>query len=190
MQIEMEYIEQFERGEAPTLEELVERFPDLREELIDFVFDFVTLRKAAEQTELSEEELEGVSKSREQAMEKALKPVASFKDLRMVANENLGTLAKAVHLPVSVLDGLERGMIVLESVPEKLFERLGRVLGRPPAQIRALLQSESRQLQAVHWRAEAIPKGKKRKAVLFEEALQASKEFDEEYRKDWLSEAR
>lgn len=192
MQIEMEYMEQFERGEAPTLEDLVERFPDLREELTDFVFDFVALRKAAEHTELSEEELEEVSESRERAMEKTLEPVGSFKDLRMAANKNLGTLAKAVHLPVSVLDGLERGMIVPESVPTKLFERLGRVLGRAPSEVRSLLQDGTRQLRSVHWRAGTVPKGRKREAVSFEEALRASKEFrasDEEYRRDWLSEA-
>ena len=61
LQIEMEYMEQFERGEAPTLEELVERFPDLRNELVDFVLDFVTLENAAEQTELSEEEARSVA---------------------------------------------------------------------------------------------------------------------------------
>jgi hypothetical protein len=192
MQIEMEYMERFERGEAPTLEELVERYPDMRDELIDFVFDFVTLRKATEQAELSEEELASVSLSREKAIEKALKPVGSFKELRVIANESLKTLAKAVHLPVSVLDGLERGMIVLDSVPAKLFERLGSFLGRAPAEIRALLEAGNRQLRPVHWKAEAMPKGRKRKAVSFEEALRTSKEFkasEEEYSRDWLSEA-
>lgn len=191
MQIEMEYMERFERGEAPTLEELVERFPDLREELVDFVLDFVTLEKAAERAELSEEEAKSVEAAREQATEKSLKPVGSFKELRMVADKSLGALAKAVHLPVSVLDGLERGMIVLESVPAKLFVRLGRSLGRAPAEIRSLLQYGNRQLRAVHWRAEARPKGEKRETMSFEEALRASKEFKasgEEYRRDWLSE--
>lgn len=189
MQIEMEYVEKFERGEAPTVEELVERYPDIREELIDFVFDFVTFRNAAEQAELSEEELESVSTSRERAVEKALKPVRSFKEVRTVADESIGDLAKEVHLPMSVLDGLERGTIVLESVPARLFERLGRSLGRAPAEIRSLLQNQSRQLRAVHWRAETAPKASKRKTVSFEEALRKSEDFDEEYRKDWLSEA-
>lgn len=192
MQIEMEYVELFERGEAPTVEELVERYPDLREELIDFVFDFVTLRNSAEQVELSEKELESVSASRDQAMEQALKPVRSFTELRMAADKKLGSLSRAVHLPMSVLDGLERGMIVLDSVPAKLFERLGRALGRAPAEILALLQSGNRQLRPVHWRAEAAPKRGKSKAMSFEEALRASEEFEaseEEYRRDWLSEA-
>lgn len=192
MQIEMEYIERFERGEAPTLEELVERFPDMREELVDFVMDFVTLEKAAERAELSEEEMESVAAAREQATGKASKPVESFKELRTVAGEKLGTLAKAVHLPVSVLDGLEQGVIVLNSVPAKLFVRLGRSLGRAPADIRTLLQAGSRQLRPVHWRAESAPKRGKGKAMSFEEALRASEEFEaseEEYRRDWLSEA-
>lgn len=189
MQIEMEYVEKFERGEAPTVEELVERYPEMRKELIDFVFDFVTLRKVAEQAELSEEELESISASRERALDNALKPVRSFKELRGVAGESLGDLAKEVHLPMSVLDGLERGMIMLESVPAKLFKRLGRSLGRAPAEIRSLLQNQGRQLRAVHWRADAAPKAGKRRTVSFEEALRKSEDFDEEYRKDWLSEA-
>lgn len=190
MQIEMEYIEQFERGEAPTLEELVERFPDLREELVDFVMDFVTLENAADRAELSEAEVKGVAATRERAIEKGLTPVSSLKELRMVVGKKLEALARAVHLPVSVLDGLERGMIVLDTVPVKLLVRLGRSLGRAPAEIRALLQSGNRQLRPVQWRADAMPKGGKRKAVSFEEALRASKEFkasEEEYRQDWLS---
>lgn len=192
MQIEMEYVERFEWGEAPTLEELVERFPDLREELVDFVLNFVTLEKAAERAELSEEEMERVTAVREQATGKALKPVESFKELRKVAGKKLGALAKEVHLPVSVLDSLEQGVIVLDSVPTVLFVRLGRCLGRTPADVRALLQAENRQLRPVYWRAEPKPNRGKSKAMSFEEALRASEEFEaseEEYRRDWLSEA-
>ncbi len=189
-EIEMKYMERFERGEAPTLEELIEYYPDLSEELTDFVLDFITLEKAAERAELSENEVVDATTVQERAIEKALKPVGSFQELRALADKNLGTLAKAVHLPMSVLDGLERSMIVLESVPVKLFERLGRSLGRAPAEIRSLLQNQGRQLRAVHWRADEAPKSGKRKKVSFEEALRKSEEFDEEYRRDWLSEAK
>lgn len=187
MQIEMEFMEQFERGEAPTLEELVERYPDLSEELVEFVLDFVTLEKGAEHAQLSQEEKKAVEAARERAMERTLEPVSSFQDLRAVTDNGLGTLAKDVHLPMSVLDGLERGMIVLESVPGKLFERLAGILGRPAAEIRDLLRNEGRQLRAVHWRAETAPKGGKRKQISFGEALRSSKDFNEEYRRDWLS---
>lgn len=189
-EIEMKYMERFERGEAPTLEELIEYYPDLSEELTEFVLDFIALEKAAERTELSDDEMADAISVQEQAIEKALKPVGSFQELRALADKNLGTLAKAVHLPMSVLDGLERGMIVLDSVPAKLFERLGRSLGRAPAEIRALLQNQNRQLRVVHWRADEAPKAGKRKTVSFEAALRKSGEFSEEYRRDWLSEAK
>lgn len=188
-EVEMKYMERFESGEAPTLEELIEYYPDLSEELTDFVLDFITLEKAAERTELSEDEVADAMAVQEQAIERALKPVSSFQELRTLAGKNLGTLARAVHLPMSVLDGLERGMIVLDSVPVRLFERLGRSLGRAPAEIRSLLQNQSRQLRAVHWRTDETPKSGKRKTVPFEEALRNSGEFDEEYQRDWLSEA-
>jgi len=189
-EIELKYMERFERGEAPTLEELIEYYPDLSEELTEFVLDFIALEKAAEGTELSDDELADAMYVQEQAIEKALKSVGSFHELRVLAGKTLERLAKAIHLPMSVLDGLERGMIVLDTVPTKLFERLGRTLGRAPAEIRALLQTSNRQLRPVQWRAEARPKSGKRKAMSFEEALMASKEFkssEEEYSRDWLS---
>lgn len=191
-EIEMKYMERFERGEAPTLEELIEYYPDLSEELTDFVLDFIALEKAAERTELSDDEVADAVTVQERAVEKALKPVSSFQELRAVAGKSLGALAKIVHLPMSVLDGLERGMIVLDSVPGKLFERLGRAVGRAPAEVRALLQAGNRRLRPVHWRAEAMPKRRERKTVSFEEALRASKEFrasEEEYRRDWFLDA-
>lgn len=191
-EIEMKYMERFERGEAPTLEELIEYYPDLSEELTDFVLDFIALEKAAERTELSEDEVVDAVTVQERAVERAFKPVSSFQELRAVAGKSLGALAKIVHLPMSVLDGLERGMIVLDSVPAKLFERLGRAVGRAPAEVRALLQTGNRRLRPVHWRAEATPKRRKHKTVSFEEALRASKEFrasEEEYRRDWFSDA-
>lgn len=188
-EIEMRYMERFESGEAPTLEELVEYYPDLSEELTNFVLDFIALEKASERVELSEDEMADATAVQEQSIEKAFKPVGSFQELRALTGKNLGTLAKTVHLPMSVLDGLERGMIVLESVPVKLFERLGRSLGRAPAEIRSLLQNQGRQLRPVHWRADAAPKVGKRKTVSFEEALRKSEDFVEEYQRDWLSEA-
>lgn len=192
MQAELEYMEKFERSEAPSLEELVEYYPDLREELVEFVLDFLSLEGVASRTELSEEGVRRTAVALERATEKFFKPVGSFEELRMVADESLGTLAKAIHLPLSVLDGLERGMIVVDSVPAKLFERLGEVLFRPSSQIRALLQNQGLQSQSVHRRAVATKSGKKQ-MVSFKEAMSRSKEFkesDEEYRRDWLSEAR
>ncbi len=188
-EIEVKYMESFESGEAPTLEELIECYPDLSEELTNFVLDFIALEKAAERAELTEDEMADAIVVQERAIQKALRPVHSFQELRAVADENLEDLAKEVHLPMSVLDGLERGMLVLESVPAKLFERLGRSLGRAPAEIRSLLQNQGRQLRAVHWRSDAAPKAGKRRTVSFEEALRKSEDFDEEYYRDWLSEA-
>jgi hypothetical protein len=191
-EVQMTYMEQYEQGEAPPLDELVAHYPDLREELVDFVLDFIALEKAVERVELSDEEVADAMVVQRRSIAKALKPVGSFQELRAVAGKSLGALAKIVHLPMSVLDGLERGMIVLDSVPAKLFERLGRALGRAPAEIRVLLQAGNRRLRPVHWRAEAMPKGRKRQAMSFEEALRASEEFrasEEEYRRDWLSEA-
>jgi hypothetical protein len=186
MKVELEYMEKFERDEAPSLEDLVEYYPELREELIEFVLDFLSLEGVASRTKLSEEGARRTEAAFERATDKVLKQVGSFEELRIVADESLLTLAQAIHLPLSVLDGLERGMIVLDSIPAKLFERLAEVLSRPSSQIRALLQNQGLHTQSIHRRALATRSGKKQK-VSFGEALRKSEDFGEEYRRDWFS---
>ena len=104
-EVQIEYMERYEQGEAPPLDELVAHYPDLREELADFVLDFIALEKAVERVELSDEEVADAMVVQRKSVAKALKPVGSFQELRAVAGKSLGALAKIVHLPMSVLDG-------------------------------------------------------------------------------------
>jgi hypothetical protein len=88
-------------------------------------------------------------------------------------------------VPKDVLRALEKGAIVIESVPAKLFGRLGRVLGLVPERIRDLIEGAGGPI-SVHNRAQGAPKGKGRR-MTFEEALRESPDLDEEHFRDWLS---
>ena len=75
--VEIEYAEAYERGDCPTLEELILRYPgpdtgELRAEIAKFVLDFVELENAARRVELNEEELEDARAVQERATRRCL----------------------------------------------------------------------------------------------------------------------
>lgn len=185
MQVELEYMEKFERGEAPSLEDLVETYPDMREELVEFVLDYVSMESEDEAAQPSEEALRAATAAQERALAKVLAEPESLVEARRARGEKLGTLAVAVNVPKDVLRALEKGAIVVESVPAKLFGRLGRVLGLVPERIRDLIEAAGGRLTTVHNRAQGRPKGKRR-LMTFEEALRESSDLNEEHIRDWL----
>lgn len=77
--LEMEYMELHERGEFPSLEELIERYRgsgeaerEMRARIVEFVLDFVSLEAAAARVVLTEEELERAEEATRRATKKVL----------------------------------------------------------------------------------------------------------------------
>lgn len=186
MQIELEYMEKFERGEAPSMEELAGTYPDMREELVEFVLDYVSLEAETDATGPSEDSLRAAEAARKSVLERILSEPDSLVEARKVRGEKLGTLAAAVNVPADTLRALEKGVIMGESVPTKLLDRLERVLGFSSERLCELIAGAGRGFAAVHYRAQETPKGD-RKRVTFEEALRESPEFGENHARDWLS---
>lgn len=186
VQIELEYMEKFERGEAPSMEELVETYPDMREELVEFVLNYVSLEADTDTMEPSEDSLRAAEAARKSVLERILAEPESLVEARKARGEKLGTLAAAVNVPADTLRALEKGVIVGESVPTKLLDRLERVLGLSSERLRGLIAGAGREFAAVHYRAQGAPKGD-RKRVTFEEALRESPKFREDHARDWMS---
>jgi hypothetical protein len=192
MRAELEYVERFERGDAPSLEKLVETYPDMREELIEFVLDFVSDEAEAGAAEPpSEESRRAAAVARESVLEKVLADPATpgepegLVEARKATGERLGTLAAAVNVPRDVLSALEDGAIVGASVPAKLCNRLGRVFRLAPDLVRSFIVEARGQTAAVSLRAEGDA-GQERRKMTFEEALRASPELNDEHLKDWF----
>lgn len=185
MKIELEYMERFERNEAPSLEELVETYPDMREELTEFVLDYVSLEVEADAAKPSEEALRAAVAAQKSALERVVDDPESLVEARRMRGEKLETLAAAVNVPKDVLRALEKGAIVVESVPAELLGRLGRVLGLVPERVRDLIDGAGGAI-AVHNRAQGAPKGERRR-MTFEWALRESSDLDEDHVRHWLS---
>ncbi len=192
MRAELEYMEKFEKGEAPSLEELVETYPDMREELVEFVLDYVSVEaEAGVEKQPSEESLKAAAAARESVLERVLAdPTPPWEpeglvEARKATGERLGTLAGAVNVPRDVLSALEDGAIVAASVPVKLCRRLGRVFGLAPELIRSFVAQAGEQTAAVNLRAEGNA-GQERRKMTFEEAMRASRELDDGHLQDWF----
>ena len=188
-EIGMLYIKEYERGQPPTLEELVERYPDLSDELLSelvgFVMDFVSVERTEDGDEIPEEVWDAARESRERALEAAFAGAGSLTELRKLDGKTVREVADAVHLPIDVLVKLERGLLALWSVPEKLFDRLARIFDRPPEQVRALASVGSRSV-ASHFSAASPPKAGRGEEQTFEEAMLVSPSVNGAFREDWL----
>lgn len=76
-ELEMDYMELHERGDYPSLEELIDRYPgpengEMRARIAEFVLDFVSLEAAAARVELSEEGLWAAEEASKRAIRRCL----------------------------------------------------------------------------------------------------------------------
>lgn len=189
MQVELEYMERFEQGDAPSLEELIEIYPDLREELAEFLFEFVSLENVSNRSEPSEEGLRCGAVASERALEKVFGQPKSLRAARELSGEKLTTLAEAVRVPADVLRALEQGMVRVDTVPQKLVERISGILDLPQGLLQQLLRGPMLRTQPIHFRAQE-KEGEEPKEdphqMSFAEALKLSPGCDEEILKEWL----
>lgn len=188
-EIGIRYIEEYERGQPPTLEELVERYPDLSDELLDelmgFVMDFVSVESTDDDDEIPEEVWEVARESRDRALEVAFAGAVSLTELRKLNGMTVKDMGEAVHLPIDVLVKLERGLLVPWSIPGKLFDRLATALGRTSDQVRALA-SLGNCSSVSHFSASSPPKAERDEEQTFEQAMLLSPSINEDFKKDWL----
>lgn len=181
---ELEYVEKFERGQAPSLEELVEVYPDMREELVEFVLDYVSIESDADTSEPSEESLSAAAAARESALEKVLSEPGSLVDARKKCGERLSSLAVTVNVPEDTLRALEKGVIIAGNLPGKLLARLSEALRVSPECLYQLAETADAPVGA-HNRAEEAPQETPK--LTFEEALRKSPNLNEGHIHDWLT---
>src|SRR5215211_5280010 len=97
------YIEEYERGQPPTLEELIERYPDLSDEVLDelisFVMDFVSVERTDDDDEIPDEVWQVARESRDRALEVAFAGAGSLTELRKLNGMTVKDVGEAVHLP-------------------------------------------------------------------------------------------
>ena len=76
--VEIEYVEAYERGDYPTLEESILRYPgpengESRAEIVGFVLDHIELENVARHVRLTEEDLADARVVQERAVRRCLR---------------------------------------------------------------------------------------------------------------------
>lgn len=184
MRAEMEYVEKFERGQAPSLEDLIEIYPDMREELAEFVLDYVSIETETDTSEPSEESLGVAAAARGSVLERVLAEPDSLVEARKKCGVRLNSLAVTVNVPDDTLRALEKGVITAESLPGKLLARLCKAFSVSQECLYQLAEAAGAPA-AAHNRAEDKPQETVK--ITFEEALLKSPNLHEVHVRDWLT---
>jgi len=156
--IQLQFMEQWEAGETPTLQDYVTRHPEWARELTDFVLLFIEVESAA--AAVTEAEVEGVGK---QALERvragAMAPAGSLREARTALGWSPGRLAQEVSREARLSNWavlqFERGMV--QDWTSRVAKAFAWALGRTLAEIAQLLQGSAPAAASGHYSAKGAP---------------------------------
>lgn len=192
-EIKVRYLEAHEAGQAPTLEALVARYPQYRDELIDFVMTFLEISNALPHVP----EVAEVSSATRRGREAAVRAVMGARPLRdTIAEEGLSRddIAEAVNVPVSFILKIERGRLLLdgnEPVPDLFLSRFAAAIRRTVAEALEVLRTTGQTPppfpQATHLRGTGTPVLSERPAPQsFQDLLATCPDLTPAQRREWL----
>jgi len=187
--IKLQYIQEWEDGQRPTLQDYVVRYPEFEDELTEFVTDFLQL-----ETVRIEDTLQPPSSAAERALARVLagvfRPANSLREVRKGMGWSHAYIARELNLPPTVVVQLERG--ALRDWPAKLEARLSRTVCRTPAEVAVLLGVPSTSSAvAAHYCANGSPEPGSSPVRTFREALEECAlrgELSDAQRREWLEE--
>ncbi len=144
------YLALFEEGLFPNLDEFIAaEYPQLQSELKPYIEALLDeemppdpVLLAAEDDALWQSEQPHAQAQFEQLMRLAFAP--TLDEARQARRLTLGKLARSLDLPMEVLDRIERGSVLLGSLPSRLFQRLAEVLQQTEAEVQAMLEASQR----------------------------------------------
>jgi hypothetical protein len=191
--IKVEYLEAYDTGEVPTLDELVGRHPQYRDELVDFVMTFIELENVARHETAPPTASDSTRRLRQEAVSRAFKPM-TLREARGQANISPSDLAAAVHVPTELIVRVERGRLIPDSddpTYSRFMERLGQALRRTSSEVldilRTTFQHPQEQSRKGHARATGQPTIRARPAPQeFRALLEGCEELTAEQRHEWL----
>jgi hypothetical protein len=117
--------------------------PALRDELAAYLQFILATGQPVGATALTADEQAAIDRSRQRGLARiAARLQPTTRSLTAIRNErrlSTGRLAHVVNLPVEVLLRIERGAVILATIPDKLIDRLAAALGASAAGVRAML---------------------------------------------------
>jgi len=160
--IKAAYVQAYEGGNAPPLQEVVAAHPQYGEELADFILTFIELERVVEWLPETVESSASTRRLRRAAVQHA-GGMETLHEAREVIGVSRQRIAEAVNVPVSFLVYVERGRLEVDGgtpVDARFVTRLGAILRRTSEDTLAILRATlwfPTVSQAVHRRNDGEP---------------------------------
>lgn len=141
------YVDAYHAGQAPRIEDYVQRYPQYTGELLEFAVYYHTIGFATESLDgppdpaLSPAAEKAMARIREQRVQPAPAAIQSLAQLGIQAGYTPPRLAEAVGLTSALLQRLEAHAISAASIPGALIQRFADVLKTAPEAIAAYLSA-------------------------------------------------
>lgn len=199
MRITARYVEEAQEGRAPSLSAYLARYPQYREELIDFISYYQAFEaplpmntSLVSLSEVSREALERAyaSQAQEPALPAGEGAVRSLFENRQQQHVSPRQLADVLELSEDIVQLLERRVLLPASIPATLSQCLAGVLGYSPMAIEAFFASrESSNTSSRPGLKVAEPRGpygENPGPLTFTQAVAASTQLSPARRAAWL----
>lgn len=199
MRITARYVEEAQEGKLPSLSAYLARYPQYREELLDFISYYQAFEaplpmntSLASLSEVSREALERAysSYAQESAVPTRDVAVRSLFESRQQQHVSPRQLADVLELSEDIVQLLERRALLPESIPATLSQCLAGVLGYSPAAIEAFFASREPSNTSSRSRLKVAeprgPYGENQELLTFAQAIAASAHLSPEHKAAWL----
>lgn len=187
------YLALFQEGAPPNIAVFVQDYPlTFRDELAAYLEFVLAVGEPMEEVSLTPEEQAAVERSWQRTHDRIaerLRPaVPSLTETRKKRSLSTGRLAKQINLPVEVLARIERGAVVLGTLPQLLFARLAAELEMTEAAVRAMLAAPAAGAAGTRLSAQDGTARAEETPIPFAEALDRSTATPVQ-RSEWLADA-
>jgi len=142
-EIKIAYLEAYEAGQAPTLEEVIARHPQYQDTLIMFITTLIELEHAVERVPEPSESSASTRRLREQAALAAC-GAPTLREALTAAGVSREEVAAAANVPVSFIVRVERGRLSPdgdEPADPTFVARLGKILHQTGDEVLEILRA-------------------------------------------------
>lgn len=197
-EIKVAYLEAYEEGRAPTLQEMARRYPEYRDDLVDFITTVIELDSALQHVPEPPEPSESTRRLREQVVRDTC-GIGTLRDELARASVAREDAAASAGVPVSFIVRVERGRLIPDDsdlAEERFRVRLGKALRRTGDEVRDILRRTFEAPRGAHTSGHARSRGEpqvERAAGAapqhFRDLLAGCEDLTPSQRREWLLDA-
>lgn len=186
--VEMLYIEDWEAGRNPTLQDYVNRYPYYAEHLAEFIISFLELEGDLARTPQPTEASPAVDRAIERALGMVSARPATVREARKALGWSVEGLSQKVGIPAVFISTLEDGKLL--SWTNRFATRMSEAMGRSADVMAALMSASVRTTAPAHLRAGVQTRSLRSRSITFQELLEQCDRngiLTDEQRQEWLT---